>query len=177
MTRPVQAAADQPSAPPLAKGSPEEKLNTRGLSRSGVYFVLACEAEILGDNSSRVVEARRAQQIPAERKEELVRDFKAKWSDFLKATDELTPLFDKALGDYRQLEGDPSVKETLAEVRRSTKAAALLGPSRNLRKAIDTIKEARRTYAPESAAPKKKARSANARPAAAPKKKEQATKR
>ena len=102
----------------------------------------------------------RAQQIPADRKEELVKDFKAKWSDFLKATDELTPLIDKALGEYRKLQGDPSVKDALAAFRRATKAPAILGPSRLFQRALDTIKEAKHAYSPETAAPKKKCRRA-----------------
>ncbi len=244
-------------APPLAKGSPEEKLSTRGLSRSGTYFVVESETEILEkfakmrpliasiaqpfntfaralrnemlladaewyhndmrarvdeaskvlstmpngakansqekldyqaaqafldgltqerDNASRAVEAIRAQQIPAGRKEELVKDFKAKWSDFLRATDELTPLIDSALGEYRKLRSDPSVTDALAALSRSTKAAAHLGPSKNLQKALDTIKEAKRAYAPETAAPKKKTRPAKMTPTAPPKNKGQATK-
>jgi hypothetical protein len=258
MTKPVKAAAEQTPASPLAKGSPEETLNTRGLSRSGAYFVLASEAEILEkfakmrplfasmaqpfnmfalplrnemllaeaqeyynemrarvdtansvlskmpnggrsnsqekqeyqtaedfrdrltqerDNASRAVEAMRSQQVPAERRQELVKDFQAKWSDFLKATGVLTPLIDKALAEYRKLQGDPTVKDALAALGRSTKAAAILGPSKNLQHALDTIKNARRAFAPEAAAPKKKGRSANAPPTGAPKKKGQAAKR
>ena len=41
------ATAYQRPATPLVKGSPEEKLDARGLSRVGAYFVLASEAEIL----------------------------------------------------------------------------------------------------------------------------------
>ncbi len=129
------------------------------------------------DNASRVVDARRTQQVPAGRKEELVKDFKAKWSDFLKAADELTPLFDEAFREYRRLKDDRAVKDALAALSRSTKATALLGPSRNLQNAVETIKSARRTYAPETAAPKKKTRPANTPASASPKKKGQATKR
>ncbi len=249
--------ASQPPATPYVKGSPEEKLNTRGLSRAGAYFVLASETEILEkfekvrpliatmaqpfnmfaqalrnamlladaeatyiemkarvdeanavfskmpngaransqekldyqaaqafrdeltqerDNASRTVEAIRAQQIPAGRKDELVKDFKAKWSDFLRATDELTPLIDIALGEYRKLRSDPSVTNALAALSRSTKAAEHLGPSKNLQKALETIKEAKRAYAPETAAPKKKTRPAKMTPTAPPKNKGQATK-
>ena len=128
------------------------------------------------DNSSRVVEAMRAQQIPAGRKEELVKDFNSKWSEYRNAADELTPLIDKALREYRKLQVDPSVKDALAALSRSSRTAAFLGPSNNLQKARDTIREAKRAYAPETAAPKKKARSANAPPTTAPKKKGQAAK-
>jgi hypothetical protein len=54
------------------------------------------------------------------------------------------------------LQDDPSVKDALTAFRRSTKATALLGPSKNLQKVRDTITEAKRAYAPEAAAPKKK---------------------
>jgi serine/threonine protein kinase len=260
------APANAPAKPPVSKApvstappdSPEGRLNARGLTRSGAYFVLASEAEILErfekvrpliarmaepfnmfaqalnnemllagaeethnelragveaanamlskmpngnrtnseekleyqtakaaldglaqdrDNSSRVVDAMRAQQIPAERKAELVKDFNSKWSDFLKAANELTPLIDKTLGEYRKLQADPSVKEALAALRRSTKAAAILGPSKNLQNAHNAIKDAKRAYAPETAAPKKKTRPANAPATAAPKKKGQTAKR
>ncbi len=225
----VNAPVDQPTTPALAKGSSEEKLKAHGLANSGVYFVVASEAEILEkfekvrpliarmaepfnmfaealrnemlltgaeeyysemkarvdaansmlskmpngnranseekleyqtaqaardgltqerDSSLGVVEAMRAQRVSAERKAELAKDFNAKWSDFLKATNELTPLIDKTLGEYRKLQGDLSVKDALAAVRRSTKAAALLGPSKNLQKAIDTIEEAKRRTHP-----------------------------
>ena len=40
-------AAEQTAVPPLAKGSPEEQLKARSLTRSGVYFVVASEAQIL----------------------------------------------------------------------------------------------------------------------------------
>ncbi len=99
-----------------------------------------------------------------------MKDFKAKWCDFLRATDELTPLFDRALGEYRKLRSEPSVTDALAALSRSTKAAALLGPSKNLQKVLDAIKEAKRAYAPETAAARKKTRSPNAPPTAAPKK-------
>ncbi len=256
-TEPAQATANKAQRHLPAKGSPEDKLNTRGLTRAGAYLIVASEAEILEkfekvrpliatmaqpfnmfalalrnelllaeaeayfiemrvrvdeanavlskmpngaransqekleyqtaqairdglnqdrDNASRAVEAMRAQQIPAGRKEELVKDFKAKWSDFLRAADELTPLIDRALGEYRELRSDHSVTDALAALSRSTKAAALLGPSKNLQKVLDTIKEAKRAYAPETAAPKKKTRSAKTPPTTAPKKKGQGTK-
>jgi serine/threonine protein kinase/formylglycine-generating enzyme required for sulfatase activity len=251
----AKAPANVSTAPP---DSPEGRLNARGLTRSGAYFVLASEAEILEkfekvrpliasmaqpfnmfaqalnnemrlagaeeiynelrawvdaanavlakmpngtrtnseekleyqnakaaldvltqdrDRSAGVVEAMRAQQVPAERKAELVKDFNSKWSDFLKAADELTPLIDKTLGEYRKLQGDASVKDALAAFSRSAKAAAILGPSKNLQNAHNAIRDAKRAYAPETAAPKKKARSTNAPPKAAPKKKAQAAKR
>ena len=129
------------------------------------------------DNASRMVDATRTQQVPAGRKEQLVKDFNAKWSEFRKAADELTPLFDTALGEYRKLRSDPSVTDALATLSRSTKAAAILGPSKNLQNAVETIKNARRTYAPETAAPKKRTRPVNTPPTAAPKKKGQAAKR
>jgi hypothetical protein len=128
------------------------------------------------DNSYAVVGAFRTQQVPAGRKEELVKAFNAKWSEFRKSADELMPLIDKALGEYRKLHGDSTLRDTLAALSRSTKAAAILGPSKNLQNAIDTIKNARRTYSPETAAPKKKARSSGASPTAAQKRKGQATK-
>ena len=120
--------------------------------------------------------AMRAQQVPAGRKEELAKDFKAKWSDFLKAADELTPSIDKALGEYRKLQDDPSVKDALSAFRRSKKATALLGPSKNLQNVHDMIKNARRNYAPEIAAPKKKPRSSSTPSKATTKKKGQAMK-
>ena len=84
---------------------------------------------------------------------------------------------DKALGEYRKLQGDPTVNDALAALSRSTKAASILGPSKNLQHAIDTIRNARRTYAPETAAPKRKTRPANMPPTATPKKKGQLSKR
>ena len=257
INEPLVATAIHPLATPFVKGSPEEKLATRGLARSGAYFVVASEAEILEkfqkikpliaglaqpfnafavalrnewlladaeayytdikervdaaydfvskmpngsrassqdkqeyqtaqmalnelvqerDDSSKVVDAMRTQQVPAVRKEELIKAFNAKWSEFRKAADELMPLIDKALGEYRKLHGDSTVRDALATLSRSTKAAAILGPSKNLQNSIDTIKNARRTYSPETAAPKKKARSSGASPAAAQKRKGQATK-
>ena len=106
-----------------------------------------------------------------------MKDFNAKWSEFRKAADELTTLIEKAQGEYGKLQGDHSVKDALAALSRSTKAAAILGPSKSLQNAIDSIKNARRTYAPETAAPKKKTRSAGASATSAPKKKGPAAKR
>ncbi len=128
------------------------------------------------DNSSKIVDAMRTQQVPAGRKEELMKAFNAKWSEFRAAADELTPMIEKALAEYRKLHGDVSVRDALAALSRSTKAAAILGPSKNLQNAIETIKIARRTYSPESAAPKRKTRSSSASPTAAQRKKGQATK-
>jgi hypothetical protein len=236
-TGPAGLSVARPQLPPDAEGSPEEVLRNHGLTRSGAFFVLASEAEILDksekvrpliasmaqpfkmfslalrndmllaeaeaylnemrarvdaanavlskmpngnkanslekqeyqraqtaldglteerDNSSRMVDALRAQQFPAGRKEEFVKDFNVKWSGFLKAANELTPLIDNALSEYRKLQGDPQVRDALASFRRSTKVEALLGPSKDLRKAADSIKDAKRKYAPETAAPKKK---------------------
>ncbi|HZW34692.1 MAG TPA: SUMF1/EgtB/PvdO family nonheme iron enzyme [Isosphaeraceae bacterium] len=239
MTKSAQAAAGQTPAPPLVRGSPEELLQARGLTRSGAYFVVASENEVLErakkirplidqmarafeqyalvlqnemqlaeaeefrvlrsnqiDSSNaalsnmpngskansfqneqyqvarafrdglereraaaaRTAELLRSRQVPKERKDELAKDFAAKRSDFLKAAGELKPIHDKAMSEYRKLQADRTVKEALDAFRRSTKAAAFLGPSRDFQRAIDTITEAERAYAPEIAAPKKKGR-------------------
>ena len=128
------------------------------------------------DDYSKDVDAMRTQQVPAGRKEELTKAFNAKWSEFRAAADELTPMIEKALAEYRKLHRDASVRDALAALSRSTKAAAILGPSKNLQNAIETIKFARRTYSPESAAPKRKTRSSSVSPTAAQRKKGQATK-
>ena len=72
--------------------------------------------------------------------------------------------------------GDPSVKDAFSAFRRSKKETALLGPSKNLQNVHDTIKNARRNYVPEIAAPKKKPRSSSTPSKATPKKKGQAMK-
>jgi formylglycine-generating enzyme required for sulfatase activity len=110
------------------------------------------------DGAARAVELLRSQQVPPARKEELGKDFAAKRSDFTKADNELKPIYDKAMAEYRKLQADPTVKEALDSFRSSTKAAAYLGPSKNFQAGIDAIKRAERAYAPEIAAPKKKTR-------------------
>ena len=79
------------------------------------------------DNTSRLVDALRAQQIPAGRKERAREGLQGEVGGLSKATDELTPLIDKALAEYRKLHDDPSVNEALADFRRKTKASARLG--------------------------------------------------
>ncbi len=237
MIKPVPSSTRQTPAPPVAKGSPEELLRSRGLTRTGAYFVLPSEVDVLEqaksirslidqmarafelyalvlqsqmqladaeafrilrsnqvdasnkdlstmpsgpkasslqndlyqgarafrdglererDAAARTVELLRSQQVPPERKAELAKDFAAKRSDFLKAEGELRPIYDKAMTEYRKLHADPTVKEALDAFKRSTKAAAFLGPSREFQRAIDAIKAAERAYSPETAAPKKK---------------------
>jgi hypothetical protein len=112
------------------------------------------------DEADRTIEVLRRQQAPAGRKEELTKDFASKRSDFLKAVDELRPIYDKASGEYKRLKSDPSVKDALVAYQRSTKAAVFPGPSPDFQKAIEKIKQAERAYAPEMAAPKKKGRTA-----------------
>jgi hypothetical protein len=65
-------------------------------------------------------------------------------------------LYDKAMGEYRALQADPAIKDALAALRRSTKATALLGPSKAFQRSIDAIRDAERAYSPETAAPKKR---------------------
>jgi hypothetical protein len=114
------------------------------------------------DNWWRAVESLRSQQAPAGLKEQLVRDFTAKQSEFRTSASALLPLLEKAREEHRKLEHDSVVMGALEAIRRSTKAAAL-SPARNLQNAIDTIKRAERAYALVTNAPKKKPKSKSAK--------------
>ena len=105
----------------------------------------------------------RGQRAPAGVKQELERDFIAKRSEFLKAANELMPSLEKAKAEHKKLQDDAVVKSALDAVRRSTKAAAALSPVGNLQNAIDKIKQAVRTYSPETNASKKKAKAGSAK--------------
>ena len=103
------------------------------------------------DGYSATVDAIRGQQASASEKADLGKDFLAKRSAFPKASAELRPPYDKAIAEYKALQNDPKVKAALDAVRGATRKPALLGPSRDLQKAIETIKEAERASAPETA--------------------------
>ena len=112
------------------------------------------------DVTDREMERLRTQQIPAARKEELAKIFMTKRTDFIKASDELRPSYEKAMAEYRKLHSDLVIKDALSTLDRSTKAAAILGPSKDFQRGFDRIKEAVRAYSTETAAPKKKGRPA-----------------
>ncbi len=240
-TEAVTAASGKKVARPLVKGSPEWLLKERGLTRSGAYFVVASEHELLesvqktqplinqmaqayaeyemvlrnemllrteeeyradlttqidaanatlssmpngaranssqneayqltrGDRdvlnrareaTDRDIEALRSQQVPAGRKDELAKTFETKRLEFFKASDELRPIYEKAMGEYRKLQSDPSVKDALGAYGRSTKTAAFLGPSKDFKSGQEKIKLAKRLYQPETPPTKKKGRPA-----------------
>jgi hypothetical protein len=97
-------------------------------------------------------------------KEELARNFEEKRAAFLKASADLRPSYDRAMAEYRAFQADPAVKEDLNAVRQATKSAAILGPSKEFQRAIDTVREAERAFSPETAATKAKARRKTSRP-------------
>jgi hypothetical protein len=234
---PTSSPASNPAVSTPSPDSPKEQLKARGLTRSGSYFVVASEGDVLEkyqkirplvdrleqaygeyarvvqnqlllaeaeeyrnqmsaqvnaanaelskmpngpranslqkqeflaaqairdnyvqerNSSSAAVEALRRQQFRPERNEQIAKDFMAKRADFLKAVPEWKKLMDKTREEYHKLQGDRAVKGALAAIRRSTKAAAALGPTKDLQSAIDTIRNAERAVSPETNAPKKK---------------------
>jgi hypothetical protein len=108
--------------------------------------------------AAREVEMFRGQQIPEGRKGELAKDLAEKRAIFLKSVAVIKPIIDQAEGDYRRLKGDSAVRDALNALGRSTKATVFLGPSREFRRAVDTLREADRAYSLETAVPKKKGR-------------------
>jgi hypothetical protein len=110
------------------------------------------------DDASGMVDALRAQQVSPEDKEKLATEFLAKRSDFLKATAELRPVYDKAISEYNKLQEDPAVKDALAAYKLTTKSAAAPGPSKNFQKAFALLRDAEWAYSPETAAAKAKAK-------------------
>jgi formylglycine-generating enzyme required for sulfatase activity len=120
------------------------------------------------ENAAREIEILQGQQVPAERKEELAKAFASKRSDFLKAADELRPMVERTLGEYRRLQADASVNQVLAEFRKTTRSTAYLGPSKEFQKVVDMIKDAERASAPETVAPKGRRRTTKGAPAGSP---------
>jgi hypothetical protein len=120
------------------------------------------------DEAARQIEVLQGQQVPAERKEELAKTFAAKRSDFLKAADELRPMVERTMEEYRKLRSDSSVNQALAEFRKTTRSTAYLGPSKDFQKVVDMIKDAARASAPETVAPKGKRKTSKGTPAGSP---------
>jgi hypothetical protein len=111
------------------------------------------------DNAARRVEELRTLQVSADRKEELAKDFTTRRSELMKSFDELCPIHDQAVGEYRTLQSDRSINDALGAYGRSTRVTVRLGPSPSFQKAFTRIKEVAQQYSLETAAPKKKSRS------------------
>jgi hypothetical protein len=104
------------------------------------------------------VDALQGLQVADGVREELRKDYDAKWSIFLKAADEVAKLIEQAKDDHRKAENDPAVTAALDVLRRSTKAAPTLGTTRNLQNELERIRKAAQRYSLEASAPKKRTR-------------------
>jgi len=75
-------------------------------------------------------------------KDKVARLVEEQRAEFLRAVDEIRPLFDAVLKRYEQIEGDPKFKKALESVRQETHAQVQLGPSPEFTRGLKDLNSA-----------------------------------
>jgi hypothetical protein len=95
---------------------------------------------------------------PDWKREELFKDFQSKQQDFLTESRSLRGVAEDVKSQYAKLSRDDAVKKAIAAIRLSTKTRVDLGPSAEFKKKSILLKNAERTFSPETFRPGKTAK-------------------